>query len=53
MPLGTNDMNSGDTNEMNVLSTSGMNAFNAGKVYALLLLWVISLTSYVSNLILL
>ena len=44
MPLGTNDMNSGLTRKMNVLSTSEINLLNAGKVNPLSFLWVTSLT---------
>ena len=53
MPLGTSDMNSGDTNEKNAFSTSETNVVNAGKVYALSLLWVIFRTSCIFNWILL
>jgi len=53
MPLGTNEINNADTSEMDALSTSEMNVLNAGKIDTLSLLWVISLKSYISNLILL
>ena len=51
--LGTDDVNSGDANETNTLGTSEMNVLNARKVYALSLLWILSCTSCISNLILL
>jgi len=44
MPLGIDDMSSGDTREMNALNTSEMNVFNTDKVNALSLLWVLSRT---------
>ena len=48
-PLGTNDMNSGDTKEMNALNTSEMNVLNDGKVNAPSLLCVLSNTSCIST----
>jgi len=46
-------MNSADTSEMNALGTNEITVLNAGKVNALLLLWVLSRMSHISNLILL
>jgi len=51
IPFGINEMYNADTNEINVLCTSEMNALNAGKVNALLLLWVLSRTSNIFDLI--
>jgi len=45
MLLGTDDVNSGDANEMNALGTSEMNVLDAKKVYALSPLWIIPCTS--------
>ena len=53
MPLGTNEMKNADTSEMSALSSSKMNVLDAYKVNAQLLLWVLSRTSCISNLILL
>ena len=53
MSLSTNEMNSLDTRETNALDTGETNVFNAGKVNAISLLWVLSYTSCISNLMLL
>jgi len=52
MPLGTNEMNSVDTSEMNTLDTNEINLLNASKVNAPFLVWALSRTSCISNLIL-
>jgi len=38
MPLGIDEVKSGDANEMNALGTSEMNVLDARKIYALSLL---------------
>ena len=53
MSLGDNEMNSPDTRKMNALITDEINVFNEDKVKALSLLWVLSHTPCISNLMLL
>jgi len=53
MLLSNNERKNPDTCEMNALGTSEMNVLDVGKVNALSLLWVLSRTSCISNLILL
>jgi len=48
MPLGTNEMDNANTSEMNDLDA--MNVLNAGKVNIVLLPWVLSHMSCISNL---
>jgi len=51
IPFHTDEMYNVDTGEINALGTSEMNVLNASKVNGLLLLWVLSRTSCMSNLI--
>jgi len=51
IPLAPNEMYNAYTIEINALGTSEMNVLNAGKANTLLLLWVLSPTSCISNLI--